>query len=279
MTQKDASERSKLRCAKGGLQRGGDEASSMSLAFNGFTLIELLVVVAIIGILAAMLLPALSKAKAQAQSTSCKNHLHQMGLSLNMYVEDTKFYPWLMGLSPQRSATLSWPDALQPYYKLDWTNRNYHCPAYQGQMINEHVYLQVFGSYSYNYEGATTYLPAVSQYLGLGFNYAHDDMRPVSEAEVLVPSDMFAIMDSRGGTQLVDDITGFFGAFYTSCYPIGLAGNFLQFQQPRQHGSRFNVLFCDGHVVAIKLTDLFNPTNTASSWNHDHQPHADGWFR
>jgi prepilin-type N-terminal cleavage/methylation domain-containing protein/prepilin-type processing-associated H-X9-DG protein len=92
---------------------------------RGFTLIELLVVIAIIAILAAMLLPALSKAKAKAQGISCLNNLKQLELAFAMYTgEFQEKFPENPGaginLNAWVAGVMSWDNAVQP--NLENTN-------------------------------------------------------------------------------------------------------------------------------------------------------------
>ena len=79
---------------------------------RAFTLVELLVVVAVIGVLAGLLLPALSRAKDRGKTASCANNLRQLIFASLMYEEENKVFP--VGWYPARFPSI-WYRQLQPY--------------------------------------------------------------------------------------------------------------------------------------------------------------------
>ncbi len=275
-----------------GAERSTDWKQEVRSGLNsGFTLVELLVVIAIIAILAAMLLPALSSAKSNALATKCLSNERQLGIALNLYLEDFHKYPVYYApderdfgirytVTPS-AVNYSWINALEIYLQHPWTDPAIQCPGYTGPIW----LVEPFGlsSYAYNVGGTMGATPTGTGAFGLANYNASTDRGsdiPVREDQVLAPSDMIAIADSRlrnigdpmydpGVTPTV--VTGGFGLDFLQCSTAPAAS------YPRRHGENYSVLFCDGHVKGIDRLRLFNPAQTAIEWNSDHQPHPETW--
>ncbi|HEV2454995.1 MAG TPA: DUF1559 domain-containing protein [Verrucomicrobiae bacterium] len=244
----------------------------------------MLVVIAIVAILAALLLPVLSKVPMKARGAQCQNNLHQTGLAVEMYISDHSMYPPGLDAGPPVKA---WPDFLAAYNPVSWTNAAWQCPTYiaeGGTVIwnlsrtgGKGFVLNTSCSYAYNADGIVSYKSIGkrtwvlgSPPLGLG-----DLNLKVPDNQVVAPSEMYAIGDSRPGGFPDREFRGGITMQPWELAPSALHAKYTEAKPP--HANGYNLLFADGHVGLVKRRDYLYPPRSAQNWNRDHQPHPELW--
>ena len=206
---------------------------------EGFTLIELLVVIAIIAILAAILFPVFSKARAKAQQTVCLSNMKQMALSTRMYVSDwDQMFP-TVGQWNYFPGTYGWLGALEPYLK---NTQILHCPMKSGTGVN---YAANGGRKKawYGYDSLWGFedwwTPATMSYAA-------------STGEIECPANIISnFEEARGGgsgIQNGDVNAGWYGDFFGQ---YDWYGN----DNPPLHNLGQNFNFADGHAKWYSLVD------------------------
>ena len=191
---------------------------------TGFTLIELLVVIAIIAILAAILFPVFAKARENARKSSCQSNLKQMGLSINMYVQDyDERYPnaaIMIGTTPYLLN-----EVLVPYIK---NSEIWQCPSKRGA-----VDLSALGK------------PNIGYMADVGTPMPSGTWRLFGTPPAGTYSCALAQIDQPASQAAMCDAVGAVSATFTRWVGIDA-----------RHTDGLNVLYCDGHVKWQRPTNV-----------------------
>jgi prepilin-type N-terminal cleavage/methylation domain-containing protein/prepilin-type processing-associated H-X9-DG protein len=227
---------------------------------GAFTLIELLVVIAIIAILAAMLLPALAKAKQKGQSTVCLNDLKQVGLAMLMFADENE------DMVPRGTAGNSrrWWLEFMPFVPEGGTERDYRnirifmCPSYpipKNTPNKKQVVTYVVNAWDF------TSTRDKNGYEQLGLSKITDFRQPADSAYLLDNEDNTwrpIVTGFRDPQTALNDV------WQASHLPYGSSGKRLSNDRriaAARHSVGSNILYLDGHAgyrAAKQIrTDLF----------------------
>ncbi len=225
---------------------------------GAFTIIELLVVVAIIAILAALILPALARAKEEGRSINCRSNLRQLQMCWEMYGNDNGgvLCPnvWIDTLGSSQMATNSWcagnarrdttTDNIKSGLLYPYNNSTplYHCPSDMStvQDANGNPLMQP-RTRSYNMSQSVNGLGLLPNPLD---GYIVDAIQPCfikfSQITNPTPSHLFVFLDENEGT-LSDDQFGY-------PMPNYMSGTYWWDMPSNRHHQGANFSFADGHV-------------------------------
>jgi prepilin-type N-terminal cleavage/methylation domain-containing protein/prepilin-type processing-associated H-X9-DG protein len=217
------------------------EMNTISLAKasrQAFTLIELLVVIAIIAILAAMLLPALARAKLKATEATCLSNQKQLGLAYTMYVNDNNGN--LLEYNPTAFNNAGGFWGLDPNAPGDWTSSAFALSDVQSDLQTNNLLV--------------SYAPAPGVY------HCPGDVR--FNLPIGTGSSVGWAYDSYAITEDVEPITGFNNASFTKTAQIARPANCVVFaEQADTRGyneGTFALTVSGGHIVAADNTITFD---------------------